>query len=318
MTQFFKFCFILFLGCSTVASAQEKTSEEDNIKTIADKACECTRDISERLSKDSIVSAINGCIYAAVIENQTLAEDSRMKKLIDAAITAKNDTVVGSGETFTITVDKDFDKIQRYMHKNCVRTKMLMSVDNVERDFSMTKDKKALEYYNQGVELARHEQYERAIESYKKAVKTDSKFAFAWDNMGLCYRKNGKYKDAINCYKRSHEIDPVAPTPLMNMGVAYIMLEDYKSAAKTYDELIKIDPENPEGYYGAGKSYYVLDEYEKGLDNMFKAYRMYTEMNSPYINDAGKFIEMYYGDLNAKGKIDIFNRVAKNNNIEIK
>lgn len=315
---FFGFTCILTLAFSAGAAAQDASSSEDNIKKIADKACECTKDISIRISKDSIVQSINGCIYAAVMEDQVTSADSKMKQMLDTALAAKNDTVVGSGETVTIVVDKDFDKIQRHMHNNCARVKTLMGTDNISRDKSMSKDPKALEFYNQGIDFSMHEQYEKAIESYRKAVKADPKFAFAWDNLGICYRRTGKYKEAINCYKKSHDIDPLGTTPLMNMGVAYMLLQDYKSAAAAYDKLIELDPEDAEGYYGAGKAYFLCNDYEKGLDNIFKAYRIYDQTKSPYVNDAGKIIEMFYADLNAKGKKDIFDKVAKNNNIEIK
>jgi len=315
---FFSFCCSIALVFCANAAAQEKSSSDDHVKKIADKACECTREISIRIPKDSIVQGIKGCIYAAVMEDQMTGADSQMEKMLETALAAKKDTVVGSGETVTITVDKDFDQILHYMHSNCARVKTLMATDNVYRDNSMSKDKKALDFYSQGVDFARHEQYAPAIESYKKAVKADPKFAFAWDNLGLCYRKMGKYKEAISCYEKSSAIDPNGPTPIMNMGVAYTLLKDYKSAASAYEKLILLNPSDPEGYYGAGKSYYLANNYEKGLDNIFKAYRMYNDAKSPYVNDAAQLIEVFYTDLESKGKRDIFETVAKKNNIEIK
>jgi len=264
-------------------SAQDTSASADAaIKIIADKACECTRNISASQPKDAIIGQINSCISEAV------------------------------------KADKDFDAVQQYMQENCTRVATLMSTDAVKRDYSMSEDVRALQYYNAGKDFTRHEQFEKAIESYKKALKVDDKFAFAWDNMGLCYRKLGKYKEAISCYEKSYKLQPMGTTSVMNMGVAYTFLEDYKAASKAYEILIANHPKDPEGYFGAGKSYFLAGDHYKGVDNMLKAYKLYKDVKSPYLSDAAKMIETFYAELKQSGKEDVFKQAAKNNNIEIK
>lgn len=316
---FFGICFALNLFFSLSTRAQDKAAiDTAAIKTIAEKACECTREIRIGLPKDSIISGINGCITAFIMQDQMMGQNGDMKKLLDEALAAKKDTVVGAGTTLTIVADKNFDEIQQYMQENCARVKTLMSTNDVKRDNSMSEDPKALQYYNAGIDFERYEQYNRAIDSYKKAVKADDKFAFAWDNMGLCYRKLGKYKDAISCYQKSYKLQPLGTTAVMNMGVAYTYMKEFKQAAKTYELYIATHPEDPEGYFGAGKSYFFDEDYYKGVDNMFKAYLLYKEVKSPYVSDAAKLIEIFYTELKQKGKEDIFMQAAKNNSIEIK
>lgn len=76
--------------------------------------------------------------------------------------------------------------------------------------------------------------------------------------------------------------------------------------------------QDPEGYYGAGRAYFYDEEYEKGLDNIFQAFLIYKKTNSPYVHDAESNISAFYNDLKEKQKLDIFNKVAKKYNIEIK
>lgn len=193
-----------------------------------------------------------------------------------------------------------------------------MSSNNQLLDYSMSKNKKALAQYEEGVAYEAKEMYDMAIVSYSKAVKIDSKFSFAWDNLGLCYRKRGNYKEAIKCYEKSLELDPKGTMPLQNIAVAYEYLKDYKNSSLTYEKLIALHPDNPEGYFGAGRVFYLNENYEKGVDYMFKAFKLYNETRSPYVSDAQQNLQYYYGDLEKKGKLNIFKDAAKNNKIDIK
>ena len=304
---------ILLLVFPVIAIAQD----DDSIKTIGDKACECTKEISTDQVRDSIVSKINSCITTYIFEDQMTKAVAETGELVEEVLSTKNDTVVGEGKTITIIVDKDFDAIQQYMFENCYAVKVLMTSNNAESKYSMSKNKKALQFYEEGEAHLRREEYDMAIVSFNKAVKKDPKFAFAWDNLGISYRRRGNYKEAIKCYEKSLEVDPTGKLPLQNLGIAYEYLEDYKKSAEVYDKYILQYPNDPEGYYGAGRMYYYAGDYAKGVDNAFKAYLMYKEMQSPYISDAQNVISVFYKDLKEKGKLDIFTEAAKNNNIQI-
>ena len=293
--------------------------DDAKIKALAEKSCECTKEISAEQPRDSVVSKINSCITASITEdqmNQTVAE---MGTLADSLVTyGKDGDVAGNGKTYTIVVNKNFEEIQSYMFDNCPRVKTLMASNNGQLDYSMSKNKKALKLYEEGVEYEQREMYDMAIVSYNKALKIDSKFSFAWDNIGLCYRKRGNYKEAIRCYEESLKLDPKGTTPLQNIAVAYEYLKDNKTASATYERFIKLHPDNPEGFFGAGRTYYLSEEYAKGVDYMFKAYLLYTDTKSPYVNDALQNLRYYYKDLTDRGKIDIFKEAAKNNKVDIK
>lgn len=299
------------------AMAQDKTdTDEENIIAVAEDACECTREISVSLPKDEMLEKVNECITTSIFMAQAQAGLLDTVEGVEAAVEggAKTDTI---SKNMVITIDKDFEAIQSYMHKNCQSLKTLMQSDNVELKYSMSKNKKALKFYEEGQAYDIRQQYDLALVSYNKAVKADPKFAFAWDNLGIAYRKLGNYKEAINCYKKSLALDPNGRVPLMNSAVAYMLLEDYRLASETYVAFINQHPTDPEGYFGAGKSFYLEEDYAKGVDYMLKAYLMYADAKSPYFNDAQQLVSIYYNDLKEKGKLDIFMEAAKNNNVQI-
>ncbi|QEE48731.1 tetratricopeptide repeat protein [Flavobacterium alkalisoli] len=302
---------LLAMGSFVYAQDANKISSQ-KVKELADKACECCYEISVNQPKDSIVAKINGCIRNTIINNQIF--ESLSGKSEEKQIIVDNDTIVSSN---IIIANEGFDEIQNYMKKECKAVKTLMFSDNKENANSLSKNKKAMKFYEEGLSYSDEEKYDMAIVSYNKAVKIDPKFAFAWDNLGICYRRMDNYKEAIKCYKKSLELDPTGRVPLMNIGTAYEKLKDYKSAGESFVKLIEIYPEDPEGYFGAGRIFYISQDYEKGVDYMFKAYLKYSENQSPYIHDAEQNLAYYYQDLEQKGKLDIFMQAAKNNNINI-
>ncbi|WP_294733667.1 tetratricopeptide repeat protein [uncultured Flavobacterium sp.] len=296
-----------------IATAQD----EDKIKAIGDEACECTKEINSEQVRDSIVSKINSCIESGILMDQVKRGLWDTTESIKETLEAENDTIVDGNQKIVITIDENFDEIQAYMFENCSWVKTLMRSNDVQSKYSMSKNKKALQFYREGEDYYSKQEYSMAIVSFNKAVKKDPKFAFAWDNLGLCYRKRGNYKEAIKCYEKSLEVDPTGRMPLQNLAVAYEYLKDYKKSAEVFDKFIAQYPNDPEGYYGGGRAHYIAGNYAEGVDKVFKAYVMYGEIQSPYIGDAEQLLGTFYNDLKEKGKSNIFIEAAKNNNIQI-
>lgn len=304
---------ILFI---TVLLSNFILAQEESINPkIIDESCTCIKKISFELDKDKKNEEIKSCITSSIISDQTHKLIQDMKPMVDSLVSYKNDTIVGNNKNYQILVDKDYDKIQQKLLAECPYLKELISVNNRKYQNSESNKKKANEYYNNGQQFYKNQQYDLALVEFNKAVAKDPSFAFAWDNLGLTYRKLNRYQQAIDCYKKSIELDPKGMVPIQNMAVAYEYLKDYKSAAQTYMILVEYYPEDAEGYYGAGRSYFANGDYENGLEYMFQAYLLYKQSNSPYIHDAETNIVSFYNDLKTKNELAIFDKVAKKYNI---
>lgn len=317
---------VLLLGlfCSLGVFAQDDDKfDDETFKRIVNEACNCTAEIDSAQPKDSIVSHINSCITTQIVIEQTketLGTPDEIVDQLNGMELTENDTIVELGpksENIIIYIDKDFDRIQAELFETCERVKTLLILRNDERDYSMSKNEKAIEYYRKGERAYLDGEYEKAVYNFEKALKEDAKFAFAWDNLGVTYRKMGEYKKAIECYEESLKVDPDGRMPLQNIAVAYGYLENHKKAIETYDKYIEKYPDDPEGYYGNGRENYFEGNYAEGVDNMFKAYVLYKQAQSPYANDAQTMLGAMYSDLEEKGKLDIFKEAAKNNNVQI-
>ena len=290
--------------------------KEKFLKEISENACKCIDSINnDNSTKKEDAKAISKCI-----DKQTMAYQLGMKIAsldLDAATSETTETKI---EINTNAESKEYKKyyyeIERYLNSSCTAMKSKMATMDKENAKSVSSNSLALKYYNAGIEEYKKENYEKAIQTFKKALAVDKEFAFACDNIGLCYRKLNDFDKAIEYYEKSLKIDPNGMMPLQNIGVAYSYKKEYKKAIKAYEKLAKLDEENPEVYYGIGQIYFqYLNENEKALDNMCQAYNLYVAHNSPYRSDAEKIIQMIHTKMKTDGKETAFNDILKKNNI---
>lgn len=306
----------------TVANSQQTEKEEANsqalLKELAENACNCVDYIKVyNKSKNVISTEVSKCIEAQasayqigaeLMNNMTLEKDAKKQNNIEININ-KN----------TENYKAYYYEMERYVMSNCSIAKEKLAAENKESEKSFSDNPKAVDFYNKGTEEFEQENYKKAVDYFKKALKVDDKFAFAWDNLGLCYRKLGEYDKALDAYNKSLEIDPDGLLPLQNIAVVYQYKKEYENAIETYKKIAVIDNKNPEVYYGIGLIYTAnLKNYEEGLDNMCKAYNLYVAQKSPYRTDAEKIINTIYKDMKEQGKEDKFKEILKSNNINIK
>lgn len=299
------------------------TAQDEETIAISEDACGCMEEVDLTSPKSEQYEKIKSCISSSILSYQLV-------KLLKDIPNISNDSISDSSENLNgalkdsvqqinieVVADKNFKEIEAYSLRNCSAMKQIMASNNTKSESSVSDKKKAIEFYNKGQQYYDAGKYGNAIVEFSKAVKKDKNFAFAWDNLGLSYRKQGQYKQAINSYKKSLEIDPTGTMPLMNIPVAYEMMKDYDNAIKGYEKLIAKYPKDPEGFYGIGRMYHLKGDYENALDNMMHAYILYKEQNSPYVHDAESNIALFYKELDAKGQLEIFNRIAKKYDIKI-
>ncbi|MFC4633808.1 tetratricopeptide repeat protein [Dokdonia ponticola] len=314
-----KILLLFFVFSSSLGFSQEDQVE---FKKITEGACDRLSNVSLNLPREERYALIKQEITAAILEQQvsnTLLGD--VTKVLDSLIQnkafEKTDTLTLPGKRNVIVVDKDYEKIEESLLRNCERMKLLMTNDEVSSEVSVSDKKKALELYDEGQVFFQKGEYDNAIKSYKKALRKDKNFAFAWDMLGYSYRKNENYEEAIKAYDKSLALDPKGKMPLTNKPIAYAMLGNLDKAIEAYQDYITLFPEDPEGYYGIGRIYHAKGDYENALDATMNAYILYKKIQSPYVRDAEANLSMYYGELKEKNKLDIWNKAAKKYNIQI-
>ncbi|MEN2413338.1 tetratricopeptide repeat protein [Flavobacterium mesophilum] len=317
--------FILFLfliGFTNVKAQEAELNAKKLFEELADQTCKCIDSISTyNRPKNDINADITDCINVRVGAyqlGQKLA-NLDLSKTTEGSDGKKNINITVNYNQDSKEFKEVYYKIERYLMGNCPALKTKIASNDKENDNSVSKNEEALKYYELGIDESKKENFKGAIEYYKKAVKIDPNFSFAYDNMGICYRRLEQYDQAIDAYEKSLKIDPNGLMPLQNIAVAYSYKKEYKKAVKAYERLAKIEPNNPEVFYGIGQMYaFHLNDPEQGLDNMCKAYNIYTKEKSAYRTDAEKIIQMIYAQMKKDGKEADFEKILAANNISSK
>ena len=299
------------------------SAQDNETVTISDEACNCIEAIDLGSPKAEQYEEIRSCISAAIFSYQLKEGLEKISDKTEDTTNTTPDILKGLSTDSTeqvnieIVTDKNYKQIEDYTLRNCKYMQRIMNSNNEQRETSVSRKKKALLYYEKGKQYYSEEKYGNAIVEFSKAVKKDKKFAFAWDMLGISYRRNGNYEQAIDSYNESLKIDPLGKMPLMNIPIAYELLNDYDNAIVSYNNLIAAYPEDGEGYYGLGRMYHYKGDYKNAIDNTMIAYKLYNEANSPYARDAEKNLIQFYTELEEKGNVELFSKMALKHNIKI-
>ena len=92
--------------------------------------------------------------------------------------------------------------------------------------------KEANVYFTRGEKYQNQENYPKAEEQYRRAVKIDSKYAEAYSNLGYSLRKQGDYKGAVKYYKKAIKLNHRLAEAHEYLGEAYAELGKFDKAEK--------------------------------------------------------------------------------------
>lgn len=304
----------------SLSFSQEKPNEKTVLRELSENACKCTDSIAlSNRKKEDIIKDVHGCIdkYTGALQISTLLKGAEKQ--------SENAPEVNGKKQINLTFNtnknsqqykESYNELERYLMQNCESVKRATTTSETSYD-KFSKNNTALDLYQKAIDASKQENWKEAIQNYEQAVKIDPKFIYAWDNLGICYRRVEEYDKALNAYKQSLAIDPKGKMPLQNIAITYVYKKEYQKAIDAYGDFDKMYPGDPEVYYGMGQVYFThLKNNEKGLDNICKAYRIYSEQKSPYRSDAEKMIGYIYKSMKEEGKTDKFKEILKNNNIQ--
>ena len=100
-----------------------------------------------------------------------------------------------------------------------------------------------------GIQAYKQGNYQKALDTFTKAVDADPKNAEAHFFMGNSLALLGKKQEAIAEYEKSIQLAPNVPQPYYNEGNAYASLGKDKEALDAFDKAIAKDPSYGKAYY---------------------------------------------------------------------
>ena len=83
--------------------------------------------------------------------------------------------------------------------------------------------------------------FEKAIEHFRKSIELDEHFAYPWNGLGNVYARKKEYDKAIEYYQKAIELDDSYSYPWIGLGNVYLKKKEHDKAIEYYQRGIKID-----------------------------------------------------------------------------
>lgn len=131
-------------------------------------------------------------------------------------------------------------------------------------------------HFNLAISFHLEEQYNEAIEEYRKAIKIDPKYDTHF-NLGLALFKNGDLDLAINEYKESIRIKPDNIEPYYLIGEVLFKKGNLSGVTTQYTTILnkfdkeEIPPACADNHYDLGKALLEIDDIDGALDEFKNA-----------------------------------------------
>ncbi|MEW5900611.1 MAG: protein kinase [Acidobacteriota bacterium] len=132
-----------------------------------------------------------------------------------------------------------------------------------------TRSIEAVIHFSQGLDFYEKGDYRQSIESYKKAVAIDEKFAMAHARLALTYIYEGRFEESDKHLKKAMSLRKnLTPRErLLIEGDYYNMQEnDFSRAIETYRNLLLIYPDDEMAYEHLGAIFRNTEEWDKAAE----------------------------------------------------
>jgi tetratricopeptide (TPR) repeat protein len=132
----------------------------------------------------------------------------------------------------------------------------------------------ALEFYNQGIEMAYEEKYDEAIKLFTKAIETEPNHPnihFAWYNRGLAKAFKKNFQEAILDFDSAISKRTDYFLAINMRGVSKKNLNDYTGAIKDYTLILEIDSTYTDALQNRAEAFRLSDQIDKACRDWRRA-----------------------------------------------
>ena len=150
------------------------------------------------------------------------------------------------------------------------------NLDNIESE-----QKEYNDLYEQGNYHYDNEEYDKAIEIFKKVLEFNSNDDLNWYCLGRSYCQNGEYQEAINSLLKAVELNPDNELNWYWLGSSYYENGQYSEAIQPLLKATQLNPDDSNYWNWLGSSYNQNGQYQEAINSLLKA----VELNpNDYLN----------------------------------
>ncbi len=158
------------------------------------------------------------------------------------------------------------------------------AIDSFKKTIKLN-PKHSMALFELGVIYEKQKDYDNAIENYTESLRIKQD-AEAFQSLGVCYIKKGMLKEAYRNLTKAMLLNPNKYTIYNNLGAVLEKSGNYDTAVQMLEISIKLNPNNTIGYYNLGL---VLDR-KHDFENAVKNYEKAVELNHPKKDEIKKRI----------------------------
>jgi tetratricopeptide (TPR) repeat protein len=141
-----------------------------------------------------------------------------------------------------------------------------------EPPFNITDPKTAQEHFNVAVNHDHHNELDKAIAEYQKALALQPSWAVAHDRLALDYQKQGRTDDAIVQWEQATRDNPQFYSVYDLLAGAYERQGKIKKAIEAYSALLKYPPAQMPAHYQLGLWYAQIGDRQQAQSHL-ESYR---------------------------------------------
>lgn len=144
----------------------------------------------------------------------------------------------------------------------------------------------------EGKTYCNNEEYDKAIEIFKKAVELNPNEYLNWQWLGRSYYErysDGDEENALNSLLKAVELNPNDDSNWYWLGISYGMNSQYDKEKESFLKATELNPNNADNWYKLGISYFNDKQYDKAIESFSKA----VELNPNDDNNWDRLIWSY-------------------------
>jgi tetratricopeptide (TPR) repeat protein len=144
-------------------------------------------------------------------------------------------------------------------------------------------------YYNIGLAYQSMEDYEKAVEAYKKSIEINIAHEGSLYELAFCLDVLGQLEGSLSYYKKFIDEDPYSAAAWYNLGIVCNKLEQFEEALEAYEFAIAIDDNFASAHFNMGNTYMkqytkALASFQKTIDIEGPSPEVYCCMGAAYEN----------------------------------
>jgi tetratricopeptide (TPR) repeat protein/transglutaminase-like putative cysteine protease len=143
---------------------------------------------------------------------------------------------------------------------------------------------KADELYEAAISAYQAQNYQAAVELFKRVTELEPKHKSAWNDLGSAYLATRQIDNAITALNRAIESNPYHEYAYNNLGRAYWEKRDYAKAAEAFRKQIDVNPLDKFAHRNLGSMLLEQKKWSEAMPELEKTVQLASDDALAYVN----------------------------------